>query len=149
MKKRVAISACLVGKQCRYDGGHRRNDSLLQMLEGAEVIPFCPEDACFGTPREPMDLVKSGEKIQALRCSDKVDLTAPLEEYAKAFFDTHQIDLFIGKDRSPSCGVCSAKIYDTMGNLLTQKGVGIMAKAAQERGIKAIDAEAFIEKEGK
>ena len=149
MKQRIAISACLLGHQCRYDGDHRRNETLLKMLEGSVLVPFCPEDACFGTPREPMDLERVGDTIKAIRCSDKADLTPPLESYAKEFFDTHQIDLFIGKDRSPSCGACSAIVYDKERNVIRKDAPGIMARAAQKRGIETMDAEAFIKKEGK
>ena len=51
MGKRVAISACLMGKRCRYDASDNRDSKLLGKLESYELIPFCPEDFCFGTPR--------------------------------------------------------------------------------------------------
>jgi len=72
------------------------------------------------------------------------DLSTPVTEYAILFFDKHSdVDLFIGKDRSPSCGVCSAKVYDQKKNLLSSKEAGLMAKEAIKRDINCIDAENF------
>jgi len=146
--KKVAISACLLGNKCRYDGSENYDPKLIGKLEslGYELVPFCPEDFCFGTPRPTMDLIynKNGE-IKAISNLTKADLTPPVVEYAKAFFDTNKdIELFIGKDRSPSCGVKSARVYDENKNLLSSTDAGLMAKEAIDRSIKAIDAEEFL-----
>ena len=62
------------------------------------------------------------------------------------FLTAHQeIDIFIGKDRSPSCGVCSAKLYDESKNLLSSTEAGFMAKEALKRNIICIDAEKYGE----
>jgi len=145
MKKRIAISACLLGNACRYDGTDNRNDQLLQKLENEELIPFCPEDFAFGTPRPTMDLIEKKGKIRAISNETGKDLSLPVIAYAKDFFDTHSdIDLFIGKDRSPSCGVCSAKCYDEEKNLISAAATGLMAAEAKHRGIETIDAEDYI-----
>ncbi len=142
--KKIALSACLLGKNCRYDGTDNRNDLLLSMLEGYEIVPFCPEDFAFGTPRPTMDLVKQDEDIRAVSNETGEDLSDPVIAYAKAFFDSHpDIDLFIGKDRSPSCGVCSARVYDSDKNLIGSDAAGLMAAEAIKRGIPAKDAEDY------
>lgn len=143
--KRVAISACLLGEACRYDGTDNRNDALLQRLLEVELVPFCPEDFAFGTPRPTMDLVATQNGLRALSNATGEDLSEPVIAYAKAFFDAHAIDLFIGKDRSPSCGVCSAKCYDVKHRLLSTQGTGLMAQEAINRGIESVDAETFLE----
>jgi len=144
--KKVAISACLLGKQCRYDASHNRNDTLLTLLDDVELIPFCPEDDAFGSPRPTMDLVQTSKGIRALSDVTGEDLSFPVLEYAKNFFNTHcDISLFIGKDRSPSCGVCSAKMYDENKQLLSTQEAGLMAKVALERNIMCIDAEKYGE----
>jgi len=143
----VAVSACLLGESCRYDGTDNRNDLLLTLLEGKEVVPFCPEDFAFGTPRPTMDLVKWDGDIRAISNETGEDLSDPVIAYAKAFFDRHpDIDLFIGKDRSPSCGVCTARCYDTYRHLISDSDAGLMAQEAQKRGIKAYDAEVYVAK---
>jgi len=91
-----------------------------------------------------MDLIQTVQGIKAISNMTGADLSSPVEEYAKQFFDTHSdIDIFIGKDRSPSCGVCSAKLYDREKNLIRIDEAGLMAKEALDRGIKAMDAEDY------
>ncbi|PHS42294.1 MAG: hypothetical protein COB07_00710 [Sulfurovum sp.] len=142
--KKVAISACLLGEKCRYDASDNRDEKLLSLLRGAELISFCPEDDAFGTPRPTMDLIETKEGHKAISNSSGEDLSSPVIEYAAAFFERHtDIDLFIGKDRSPSCGVCSARLYNEEKNLLSSQEAGLMAKEAIKRGIECFDAEKF------
>lgn len=141
--KQVAISACLLGEKCRYDAADNKNSLLLEQLRDAELIPFCPEDYAFGSPRPTMDLVRTTQGGKAISNMTGEDLSAPIVSYAENFFDTHSIDLFIGKDRSPSCGVCSAKLYDDQKILLSTREAGLMAKEALKRGLECIDAEDF------
>ncbi len=141
---KVAISACLIGSSCRYDGNHNLNEALLSLLKDYEIIPFCPEDACFGTPRETMDLVKIEDEVVAISNETQKNLSDPIELYAHNFFLEHpDIELFIGKDRSPSCGVKSAKVYDEQKRLIDVEGTGLMAKEAIELGIPSWDAEVY------
>ena len=140
--RRVAISACLAGKPCRYDGNDNYAQALLEMLKGDELILFCPEDTAFGSPRPTMDLIETPSGIEAV-CNGVMRSEA-IRAYARNFFDQHgTIDLFIGKDRSPSCGVCSARVYDAENNLLTSSAAGLMAQEAIDRNITALDAEKF------
>ncbi len=142
--KKIAISACLLGEKCRYDASDNKNEMLLAQLEEVELIPFCPEDDAFGTPRPTMDLIETKEGHKAISNNSGEDLSAPVVQYAKAFFERHtDIDLFIGKDRSPSCGVCSARLYDEKKNLLSSQEAGLMAKEAKKRNINCVDAEDF------
>jgi len=142
--KKIAISACLLGEKCRYDASDNKNEMLLAQLEEVELIPFCPEDDAFGTPRPTMDLIETKEGHKAISNNSGEDLSAPVVQYAKAFFERHtDIDLFIGKDRSPSCGVCSARLYDEEKNLLSSQEAGLMAKEAKKRNINCVDAEDF------
>ncbi len=141
--KKVAISACLLGEKCRYDASDNRDEILLSKLKDAQLISFCPEDDAFGTPRPTMDLIETKEGHKAISNSSG-DLSAPVIQYAKAFFEMHtDIDLFIGKDRSPSCGVCSARLYDEKKNLLSSQEAGLMTKEAKKRNINCVDAEDF------
>ena len=142
--KKVAISACLLGEKCRYDASDNKDIALLTKLKNTELLPFCPEDDAFGTPRPTMDLVQTRQGNKAISNLTGEDLSTPIIQYATLFFDTHpELDLFIGKDRSPSCGVCSAKLYDEEKNLLTSTAAGLMAKEANKRNITCVDAEDF------
>lgn len=142
---KIAVSACLAGQKCRYDGNDNYDIRLISKLKNCELILFCPEDYAFGSPRARMDLVQTAQGIQAISGASGADLSAPIEQYAQTFFNMHpDIDLFIGKDRSPSCGVCSAKLYDKEKKLLSVKETGLMAKEAKKRGICAWDAEDIV-----
>jgi len=143
--KKVALSACLTGCSCRYDGKENLNRPLLEQLSSYEIIPFCPEDFCFGTPRPTMDLVDNGQTIEAISNENGSNLSEPIIAYAKDFFKQHsEIELFIGKDRSPSCAVKSGKVYDKEKNLLHTTGTGLMAKVALDLGIKSWDSEEYL-----
>lgn len=142
--KKVAISACLLGEKCRYDATDNKNEILLEQLKDTQLIPFCPEDFAFGTPRPTMDLIETQQGDKAISNLNGEDLSTPIIQYATLFFDTHpDVDLFIGKDRSPSCGVCSARLYDEEKNLLSLEEAGLMAKEAKKRNITCVDAEDF------
>ena len=142
--KKIAISACLLGQKCRYDASDNKDENLLDALKDAQLIPFCPEDYAFGSPRPTMDLVRTKEGDKAISNQTGEDLSQPVEHYATMFFNTHpDIDLVIGKDRSPSCGVCSARLYDEEKNLLSSAKAGLMVKEAQKRNINCVDAEMY------
>ncbi len=143
--KKIAISACLLGEKCRYDASDNRNDVLLSQLEEFVLIPFCPEDHAFGSPRPTMDLIQTQEGQKAISNLTGKDLSVPIVQYAKDFFKQHtELDLFIGKDRSPSCGVYSAKLYDKEKNLISANEAGLMAKEALKRDIVSMDAEDYL-----
>ncbi len=142
--RKVAISACLLGQKCRYDASDNKNEMLLSQLAGVELIPFCPEDYAFGSPRATMDLVRTVQGDKAISTATKEDLSTPVIQYAIDFFDVHKgIDLLIGKDRSPSCGVCSARLYDKEKNVISSEETGLMIKEAKKRNIVCVDAEKF------
>ena len=140
----VAVSACLLGEKCRYDGSDNTNMLLLEKLKGYKIIPFCPEDSAFGTPRPTMDLIQTPTGVRAVSNETKEDLSSPILTYARDFFSQHpEIELCIGKDRSPSCGVCSARVYDEEKVLLSSTEAGLMVKEAIHRNIVCIDAEKY------
>jgi uncharacterized protein YbbK (DUF523 family) len=144
-KQKVALSSCLMGRACRYDGNHNLNEPLLEKLKNYEIVTFCPEDDCFGTPRPTMDLVDNGKSIEAISNESNQNLSKAIFFYAESFFEQHpNIELFIGKDRSPSCAVCSGKVYDQEKNLLHTHGAGLMARVALDFGIECFDSEVYL-----
>jgi uncharacterized protein YbbK (DUF523 family) len=145
MLPNIAISACLLGCSCRYDASDNLNENLLIQLKSFNLIPFCPEDDAFGSPRPTMDLVQDAGTIRAISNQNQDDLSEPIFEYAQNFFKKNpNIELFIGKDRSPSCAVCSGKVYDKNKTLLHRKGTGLMAQEALDLGIECWDAEDYL-----
>jgi len=148
--KKVAISACLIGEPCKYNGEDNLNSQLMAYAQKHDwlLVPFCPEDDAFGTPRPTMDLIEDRGSIEAICNMTGKNLTQPIESYAINFFTKHpDIDIFVGKSKSPSCGVCSARLYDRQKNLISNQSIGIMAREAQKHTIDLIDSSTF-EKEG-
>lgn len=100
---RVGISACLLGHEVRYDGGHKRADYLTELAGRVAWIPVCPEQgAGFGVPREPVELV--GERMVAT--TTRRDVSDALLAFAGPELDRlAALDVrgFVFKSRSPSC----------------------------------------------
>jgi uncharacterized protein YbbK (DUF523 family) len=110
-RPRIGISACLLGDRVRYDGGDKRDAWLVDVLgPSVEWVPVCPEvEAGFGTPREPMELVRDADHGVVLMTNRRrPDLTAAL----RAFSDRRvrelaalDLDGYVLKAGSPSCAV--------------------------------------------
>ncbi len=123
------MSACLLGEKCRYDGKDKLDTKLIEKLQGCNVIPFCPEDAILGTPRETLDIVQG----RVIGSKTKRDYTDLICQYAHEFLAKHpDIDLFYLKSKSPSCALQSAKAYDEQGRVVTTKAQGIFCKQMQK-----------------
>ena len=89
-RPRVGISSCLLGERVRYDGGHKRNEWIVDVLgHDVEWVPVCPEvEAGFGTPREPMDLVRTASGSVALMTKHTHrDVTVQLAVFAQRRVD--------------------------------------------------------------
>jgi uncharacterized protein YbbK (DUF523 family) len=132
---RVGISACLLGQTVRYDGGHKRDPFLVEILgRFVEWVPVCPEmDAGFGTPREAMHLVRSGEGIRLVTVNTRRDVTAAMQNaVARRLRTLGAEDLcgYVLKKNSPSCGVLRVKLYDPEG-VPSASGRGICARSAR------------------
>ena len=129
MSKKIAISACLLGLNCRYDGKSKKDEQLLKSFNCKEIYPFCPEVNIFGSPRETIDLFDIDGKIKAIGSESKKDYTILLENEAVKFFELHpDIKIFYFKSKSPSCALSSAKVYNKDYTLLDSKGMGVFAK---------------------
>ena len=128
-KNTIAISACLLGFEVRYDGAHQRNEIIIkQLVDRFNIIPVCPEvEIGLSVPREKIELHQRGRKIQLLASRQPaIDLTEQMIGYAHTFLENHQISGVILKDKSPSCGVENCKQYDESGNM-QRNGTGIFA----------------------
>lgn len=135
---KIAVSACLLGENCKYDGGNNDSEKVHRFIQGHEVIAVCPEVAGgLPTPRVPAEIVngivtmKDGKNVDVeFRSGAQAEVNRILEQ---------QVELCILQSRSPSCGV--KQIYD--GTFTGQKipGQGIFAKMLCEKGIKVMDVE--------
>ncbi|GJL49129.1 MAG: hypothetical protein NPIRA01_03560 [Nitrospirales bacterium] len=133
---RVGISQCLLGDNVRYDGGHKRNHFLTQILAPCvQWVPVCPEvEVGLGTPRESMRLVGSQEGPRLLTIKTKKDHTALMNRFAsKKIRELKEIQLdgYVFKKDSPSCGIRRVRVYNASG-MSNSNGVGLFAQAFQQ-----------------
>lgn len=129
----VGISACLLGKPVRFNGGHSQSKLCLQTLANYfEFDSFCPEVAAgFGTPRPSMRLIGSLEN-PTLTFSDgsEQDLTAQLTEgFADKVRNLEHLDGYILMKNSPSCGLEKIKVYQENGYPHDKRGRGLFAQS--------------------
>jgi len=130
---RIGISACLLGQQVRYDGGHKR-DRFLTDTFGlfVEWVPVCPEvEAGFGTPREAMRLVDDDGRLRLVTVKTGIDLTGQLERFARRRVEqlaAEELSGYVLKKDSPSCGVERVKVYNAHA-APSRSGQGLFAAA--------------------
>ena len=98
---KIGVSACLLGKKVRFDGGHKRSRFITDSLASYfEFVAFCPEVAIgMGTPRQPIRLVGDGRNPQALGVkTPELNVSQPLRSYGKKVAgDIHNLCGFIFK----------------------------------------------------
>ena len=138
MKIRVGISACLLGELVRYDGGHKRNDTLTAAFSGVvEWVPVCPESECgLSIPREKMRLQGDPSTPRLIVIETKKDETDRLLGWAgKQLEKLADLGIrgFVFKARSPSCGVRDTKVFDKEGNVVFDCSAGLFARAFLDR----------------
>jgi uncharacterized protein YbbK (DUF523 family) len=119
-KPRVGISPCLLGKKARYDGGHRHNRYITDILgKYFGWIPVCPEVECgLGIPREPMCLVGDPEKPRLVMISTGVDHTDEMMKWTEnklAALEKEDLCGFIFKSKSPSSAIRGVTILSPSG----------------------------------
>ncbi len=140
---KIMVSACLLGENCKYNGGNNYTPELVRLLEGHTVIPVCPEVlGGLPTPRVPAEIVngkvmnRNGESVdEAFRKGAEKALETAKEE---------KPDLIILQSRSPSCGV--KEIYDGTFSGRKIPGQGIFAELLEKAGFNVIDVEDLPDK---
>ena len=134
---KVGVSTCLLGKNVRYDGGHKLDRYIRDTLgEYLEFVPVCPEVECgMPVPREAMRLVGDPESPRLVTIRTRKDLTKQMLDWAATRvreLESEDLCGYIFKSNSPSSGMERVKVYNNNG--MTQKiGVGLFAKVFMDR----------------
>jgi uncharacterized protein YbgA (DUF1722 family)/uncharacterized protein YbbK (DUF523 family) len=134
---RLGISRCLLGEEVRFDGGHKRDNFLTEVLgRYVEWVPVCPEvEARLGTPREAMKLVGDHQDPRLVTIKSGTDHTRALETMTtNRIEELNELDLsgYVFKKGSPSCGIERVRIYNEHG-MPSRNGVGLFARAFIEQ----------------
>ncbi|CAK9891305.1 MULTISPECIES: YbgA family protein [Pseudomonas] len=136
-KPRIAVSACLIGQEVRFNGGHKASRLCNEILsEHFDFVPVCPEVAIgLGVPRAPIRLVGDPADPQAVCSRDPgLDLSGPLRAYGQQMAkDLDDICGYIFMHKSPSCGLERVKVYQANGYPAREGGRGLFAAAFCEQ----------------
>jgi uncharacterized protein YbgA (DUF1722 family)/uncharacterized protein YbbK (DUF523 family) len=151
VRPRVLASRCLGYAACRYDGSILRDEFLERLEPHVDLMLTCPEEEIgLGTPRAPIRLVSDGSAVRLVQPSTGRDVTEAMTSFAERLLSSAapqgiEIDGFVLKSRSPSCGIGDVKIHVERGNAPPRgKGPGLFARAVLERF-----PHAAIEEEGR
>lgn len=140
---RLGISACLLGREVRYDGTHARDRFVTDELGRWVVwVPGCPEVAIgLGTPRPPIRLERLDAGVRLVERDGEEDLTERMRAHSEARVEAlgkAGISGYVLKSRSPTCGMERVKVWEEDvakggGRAPTRDGVGIFASVLKER----------------
>ena len=134
-KEKILVSSCLLGLNCRYDGGNNYSKEIDEFLKDYDVIPICPE-IMGGLPTPRIGSERLKDKVIT---EDGRDVT---EQYKKGAEECvylakkYGIKKALLKLRSPSCG--SGKIYDGTFTHALKDGDGVTAELLKKNGVTII-----------
>ena len=135
---KILVSACLLGENCKYNGGNNYSQAVADFVAGHQVIPACPEmEAGMGCPRIPIEIVDGVLMDRDGNCVD-----APMRQAIARRLESLQpegIDCAVLKSRSPTCGV--RQVYDGTFSGTLIDGAGLFAQALRDAGYRVLDSE--------
>lgn len=135
---KILVSGCLLGENCKYNGGNNYNPRVVEFLKGKEVISICPEImAGMGCPRNPIEIVDGvltdchGKNVDSLIRKSVMEIMERIRD--------EEIQCAVLQSRSPTCGV--NQVYDGTFSGKLIPGSGIFAKSLMDAGYRVIDVE--------
>ena len=135
---KVLVSGCLLGENCKYNGGNNYNPRVVEFLKDKEVISICPEImAGMGCPRNPIEIVDGvltdchGKNVDSLIRKSVMEIMERIRD--------EEIQCAVLQSRSPTCGV--NQVYDGTFSGKLIPGSGVFAKSLMDAGYFVIDVE--------
>ena len=135
---KVLVSGCLLGENCKYNGGNNYNPRVVEFLKDKEVISICPEImAGMGCPRNPIEIVDGvltdchGKNVDSLIRKSVMEIMERIRD--------EEIQCAVLQSRSPTCGV--NQVYDGTFSGKLIPGSGVFAKSLMDAGYLVIDGE--------
>lgn len=133
-RPKVVVSKCLEFGACRYNGDRITDATVARLNDFVDFYPICPEiEIGLGTPREVIRLVVDGECSKLVQPKYNRDLTENMISFSNDFLQNLiEVDGFLLKSRSPTCGITDAKIYAKIDNSpVVRTGSGTFATQIQ------------------
>lgn len=115
VRPKVVVSRCLGFDHCRYNGGIISSPIVANLMEYVDFLPVCPEvEIGLGIPRGPVRIILENGGQRLVQSTSGKDITEAMKAFCTDFFSsTGEIDGFLLKYRSPSCGIKNVKVYQT------------------------------------
>ena len=135
---KVLVSACLLGENCKYNGGNNYTPAVAEFVKDKEIISVCPEMmAGLGCPRTPIEISGGVVMDRNGNCVDAA-IRKAVAQVLEMIRD-EEILCAILKSRSPTCGV--HQVYDGTFSGTRIDGAGVFAQALKDAGYPVMDAE--------
>lgn len=132
----VVVSKCIEFESCRYNGLMISSPVVKSLVPHVDFRPVCPEvEIGLGIPRDPIRIIKVDGKPGLVQPATGKDVTEKMERFARSFLDNiGEVDGFILKGRSPSCGIKDVKAYsDPAKRMSVSRTRGLFANAVIEK----------------
>lgn len=132
----VCVSKCLGFAKCRYNGVTIYDDFVEKLKPYVEYVTVCPEvEIELGVPRDPVRVVVHKQERKLMQPATGKDITPAMNRFCETFLEQiHEVDGFLLKSRSPSCGIKDVKIYAKMEKSASiGKGAGFYGSAVMTR----------------
>ncbi|QLH74847.1 MAG: DUF1722 domain-containing protein [Methanomassiliicoccales archaeon] len=127
-RPRLVISKCIEFERCRWNGEMINSDIVKRLMPYCDMLPVCMEvEIGLGVPRDPVRVVKEKEGLRMVQPATGRDVTDLANEFCDRYLShIGEVDGFLLKSRSPSCGIKDVKVYPP--------GEKVAALTAKERG---------------
>ena len=135
-RPRIVVSKCIEFDACRYNGAMIPSDVVKGLKPHVDFVPVCPEvEIGLGIPRDPIRIIRIDGRERLYQPATERDLTEAMREFTARFLEeVREVEGFLLKFRSPSCGLKEVKIYGGFGNAPAWgKGAGFFGRAVLER----------------
>lgn len=120
IRPNVVVSRCLGFEACRYNGKIIEDEFINALRKYINFIPVCPEaEIGLGVPRDPIRLIQVSEEKRLIQPETGRDVSDTMKEFAENFLSNlSEVDGFILKKNSPTCGIKDIRVYTKAGTLI-------------------------------
>jgi uncharacterized protein YbgA (DUF1722 family)/uncharacterized protein YbbK (DUF523 family) len=134
----IGVSACILGQQVRFDGGHKKADFCFGPLaHWVNFLPICPEMAIgMPSPRPAIRLVQQATGVIHLQQSNNphIDHTETMQQFAEQMLpNLFDLSGYIVCAKSPTCGMERVRLHGPEGQTLGKVGVGLFTRQLMQR----------------
>lgn len=127
VRPKIVISACIEHSAVRYDGTMISDEVVRKLKDFVDFMPVCPEVAIgLGSPRDTLRLVKKDGNIQLLSTTKGQDYTDEMDTFTSKYLRnilSKDVDGFILKAKSPTCGTDKVKVYKGIGKAMPDQPI--------------------------